>query len=171
MGEALNNMKKTEKYVEIPGLEVARVNVVEIGNLKQITCLSRVVEKVSPLKDYFRFKTCTYQGGNYVILKVVTNSIPLPGANQNELIEVQLIPYDEFIKIPIKNKELIQFGIKKKDAPKLFIPNQNDEKLKEYEAEIEKLKAQINATGKKEETKKTPVKKVETPKETNDGNK
>ena len=171
MGEAFNNMKKTEKYIEIPGLEVARVNVVEIKDLKQITCLSRVVEKINPLKDYFGFKTCTYQGENYVILKVVTNSIPVPGANQNELVEVQLVPYDEFIKIPIKNKELIQFGIKKKGAPKLFIPNQNDEKLKEYEAEIEKLKAQINATGKKEEAKKAPAKKVETPKETDDGNK
>lgn len=170
------NLKKEEKYVEIPGLEIARVDVITIGNLKQVTCLTRVVSEVTRLEGYFGFKTCKFNNEPYVILKSVTNSIPLLGTNENELVEIQLIPYDQFIKIPIKNKELIQFGIKGKPEPKIYVPNPTDEALQQALKEIESLKAKIAATETKEtETKttkkgKTVSNKVDTTDKTDDGN-
>lgn len=170
------NLKREEKFVEIPGLEIARVDVITIGNLKQVTCLSRVVSEVTRLKDYFGFKTCKFNNEPYVILKSVTNSIPLHGTNENELVEVQLIPYDQFIKIPIKNKELIQLGIKGKPEPKIYVPNPTDEALQKALKEAETLKAKIAAMEAKEkETKttkkgKTVAEKVDTTDKTDDSN-
>jgi hypothetical protein len=135
------NVKKQEQFVEIPGLEITRVNLVTVGDFKLYTCLTRVVTDITPLKDYAGFKTCKFQDEPYVIYKKITNSIYLEGTNERELIEVQLIPYDEFIKIPIKDKELIKFGIQKKD-PKVFVPGLNDE-LEKAKAEIEKLKKDL----------------------------
>lgn len=174
------NLKREERYVEIPGLEISRVDVITIGNLKQVTCLSRVVTEITRLQDYFGFKTCKFNNEPYVILKAVTNSIPLHGTNENELIEVELIPYDQFIKIPIKNKELIQFGIKGKPEPKIYVPNPTDEALQAALKEVELLKAKIAATETKEkeaekETKtvkrgKTVAEKIETTDKTDDSN-
>ena len=164
-------VRKEEKYLDIPGLEITRANVTTISDFKVYVCLSQVVTELKPLDGYVGFKTCKFQDQTFVIYNKVTNSLYLEGTNERQLIKVELIPVTEFLKIKIADKNLIEKGLKPGAEVKIFVPGADtvdsakyDEalaKTKELEEQLKKAKEAEKKAKEAEKKAKEAAKKAD----------